>query len=276
MPPLAKSDIELFQQQGYLLIPGVYRADDLLAARNVFQKAFGEKKLHDSRYDSDTLLTDIYTHFPQLAPLVFNEKYAAVARDLLGPDATLIPECAVHRERYIHWHKDTTVQEMAGLTSHNGADADAILQFATYFQENAGNGGGLTVIPGTHLLPDPFLKLYSPRFLQRVWNKLLKINRLSVFDALERHPEKTDIPMRMGDLLVFDVRIFHRATFRTHPAGPEKFAIFNTFIRLENAGLDYFRFMKKRPEPYYRYFREKPLPEYLADHFKALSMQLMY
>ena len=276
MPPLAKSDIELFQQQGYLLIPGVYRPDDLKAVRDIFQKAFAEKKLHDNRYDSDTLLTDIYRHFPDMAPLIFNEKYAAVARDLLGPDATLIPECALHRERYIHWHKDTTIQEMAGVTSHNGPGADTILQFATYFQDNTGNGGGLTVIPGTHLLTDPFLKVYSPRFLRRLWNKFLKINRLSILDRLEQHPEKTDVTMQTGDLLVFDVRIFHRATFRMQPSGFEKFAIFNTFIRPEKAGLDYFRFMKQRPEPYYRYFREKPLPEDLEKWFKTMKINVIY
>lgn len=276
MPHLTESDKQLFQRQGYLRIPRVYHADDLRAARKIFQTAFAEKKLHDGRYDSGTLLTDIYGHFPQLAPLIFNETYVDVARDLLGPEATIIPECAVHRERYIHWHKDTTVQEMAGVSSHSGADAGAIVQFATYFQENTGNGGGLTVIPGTQHLPDPFLALYSPRFFQKLWNKFLKINKMSVFDALERHPEKTDIPMQTGDLLVFDVRIFHRASFRKHPAGPEKYAIFNTFIQPGKAGLDYFGFMKKRPEPYYRYFREKPLPEGLGNVFKLLKINVLY
>jgi len=276
MPVLSPAELQQFQQQGFLLIPQVYAKGDLLAARALFQKVFSEKNLHCGRFDSSTLLTDIYRHFPGLERCVFNERYRAVARELLGPEAVLIPECAVHRNRFIHWHKDTTVQEMAGVKSHSARDAPPILQFATYFQDNSNQGGGLTVIPGTHRLPDPFLGLYSSHPLKRLWNKLLKIMHLSVFDALEQHPDKTDIPLQLGDLLVFDVRIFHRATFRGPAGAPEKFAIFNTCIHPKGAGLEYFRFMKQRPEPYYRYFREEPLPPALWQRAKALGIDILY
>ncbi|MEO6037723.1 MAG: phytanoyl-CoA dioxygenase family protein, partial [Saprospiraceae bacterium] len=254
MPVLSPAEQQQFQQQGFLLIPQVYAPADLLVARAHFQKAFLENTPYHGRFDSDTLLTDVYRHFPGLEQVVFNERTKDVARGLLGPEAALIPECAVHRERYPHWHKDTTFQEMAGLTSHCDRNAPPILQFATYFQENSQNGGGLTVIPGTQHQPDPFLELYSSRWSKRLWNKVLKVLRRSVFDALERHPDKTDIPHQLGDLLVFDLRIFHRATCRSRQDGPEKFAIFNTWVQPRGAGLDYFRFMKQRPEPYYQYF----------------------
>lgn len=276
MPSLSKSDVLQFREQGFLIIRNVYNPTDLLAARSLFQHAFSSAQFHDRRFDSDTLLTDIYSHFPELAGIIFNEKYWAVAKELLGEQATLIPECAIHRERYIDWHKDTTVQEMAGLSSHAGREADPILQFATYFQDNTENGGGLTVIPGSQHWPDPFLKWYGEGMWQRIWNKVLKIMGLSVFHRLEKQPGKTDLPIKTGDLLVFDVRIFHRATFRKQGMGPEKFAIFNTFIRQTKAGLDYFHFMKKRPEPYYAYFREKPLPPALVNHYKELNINILY
>ncbi len=276
MPILSDADHAQLHQQGFLLVPHVYAPNELLAARDLFQKAFSEKTLHDAQFDSPTLLTDIYRHFPSLETLVFNEKYCAIARELLGAGAVLIPECAVHRARYIHWHKDTTVQEMAGLKSHNAPDAGLILQFATYFQGNSGQGGGLTVIPGSHRLPDPFLHLYSDNLWKRTWNKMLKMLHVSVFDALEKHPAKVDIPHQLGDLLVFDVRLFHRATFRIGEDAPEKLAIFNTCLLANEAGLAYFHFMKQRPEAYYQYFRKKPLPASLLRHTRKLGIEVLY
>ena len=265
-----------FLQEGFLLIPDVYASDDLSFARQRLTEAFVHKKFHRSRFDNDHILTDIYQYFPELAPIVFNEKFKTIARDLLGENAVLIPECAVHRERFFDWHTDTTVQELAGVTSHAAQNAKPIIQFATYFQDNTENGGGLTVIPRTHILPDPFLELYSPAITHKIKNRLLKLTGLSVFDQLEKHPEKLDIPVKTGDLLVFDVRLYHRATFRKHKDPIEKLAIFNTVIADDEAGMAYFHFMKKRPETYYQYFREEPLNPVLEAHLHQVNMNFIY
>jgi ectoine hydroxylase-related dioxygenase (phytanoyl-CoA dioxygenase family) len=275
MPILSQNEILIFNQQGYLLIPHVYDISAMQHARTQFERLFNENKAK-SKYDSPSLLTDIYSLNLGLENVVFNAKYIQIAKDLLGDEATFIPECAIHRGRYIDWHTDTTVQERSNEISHKTSDSPAILQFATYFQANNEHGGGLTVIPKTHLLADPFLHFYSSNPLRRGWNKLLKLLHISIFDRLERHPHKIDLPIQLGDLLVFDVRIYHRATFKKKSSNIEKYAIFNTFIQPNKAGLAYFNFMKQRPEPYYQYFRNLPLPDVIYQKAKSLNINLLY
>lgn len=273
---LSASDIRQFRENGYLLVPGVYAPEALCAARELFPEVFAKQLQKGAPYDSTSLLTDIYSHFPGLAGLVFNEKYIAVVKALIGPGAILIPECALHKSRYINWHTDATEQELAGILSHHDLSTP-ILQVATYFQDNdPETGGGLTVIPGTHNLPDPFLRLYSKKWRDKIRNRFLKILRRSLFHDLDRHPAKIDVPSRLGDLLVFDIRLFHRATFPRRKGGLEKFAVFNTFTYDTTTGRDYFRYMKERPERYYRYFREQPLAPVLRQKAAELDIRLFY
>lgn len=273
---LSDSDILQFREKGYLLVAGVYAPEALSAARERIQAEFARGQQHDSPYDSPSILTDIYSRIPELTDLIFNEKYIAIVKSLIGPDAFLIPECALHKGRFINWHTDTTEQEMAGIISHRDLSTP-ILQVATYFQENDRNaGGGLTVIPGTHQFPDPFLRLYSKKWRDKALNRFLKTLGMSVFDRLDRHPEKIDIPSCAGDLLLFDLRLFHRSTFPRRRDGLEKFAVFNTFTCDTPAGRDYFQFMKRRPEPYYRYFREKPLAPAMRQKAAELDVGLWY
>lgn len=276
MSCLSDSDIRKFRENGYLLVPGVYAPETLHAARVSFPGMFAERLRNPAPFDSRSLLTDIYARFPALADLIFNEKYIAAVKSLTGPDAILIPECALHRGRFIGWHTDTTEQELAGVVSHRDL-ATPMLQAATYFQDNGcDTGGGLTVLPRTHHLPDPFLRLYSRKWRDKARNRLLKMLGISVFDRLDRHPDTIDVPSRTGDLLLFDLRLFHRATFPRRRGGPEKFAVFNTFTCDTPAGRDYFQFMKQRPEPYYRYFREKPLAPVLRRKAAELDTGLWY
>jgi Phytanoyl-CoA dioxygenase (PhyH) len=273
---LSNKDLEDFARDGFLLVPGVYDKSELLAARLLFEGAFKSRLLHKPVYDSETLLTDIYTYFPELANCIFNKKYMAVAKDLLGQDALFIPECAVHRERYPTWHTDTTEQEKAGIRSHFGPNAGLILQFATYFQDNNEQGGGLTIIPETQYLPDPFLRLYQSNKVQKIWNRVMKTLGITIFDQLEKHPAKIDVPTKLGDLLVFDVRVFHRATGVDKKNGIDKLAIFNTFVEPQTAGLDYFYFMKQRLGGYYRYFQEVELSLSVRQRAAALEIEVLY
>lgn len=276
MAYLSAESLRHFRERGYLLIPGVYEPDTLWRTRALFDGLFAKDIPGYEAYDSSTLRTDIYRHHPSLAHLVFNEKYISIIRELAGDGLVLLPECAVHRARYVNWHTDTTEQELAGITTHRDLHTP-ILQVATYFQNNnPETGGGLTVLPGTHRQPDPFLELYSKNWSDRLRQKLLKLLGRSVFHQLDRHPDKTIIPSRLGDLVVFDLRLYHRATPPQRQApGTEKFAIFNTFTRRTTAGLDYFQFMRGRPEPYYRFFREKPPAPALLARAAELGIQLL-
>jgi hypothetical protein len=162
MPHLSPAEIQQFQTCGFVLVRGVYEPSALLGARQRLMQA-----IEQGHENATGLINDLYRVLPEMAQVVFNEKYIAVIQELIGPEAVLIPECAAHHNRYIHWHKDTTEQELAGLTSHHDLSTP-ILQAATYFQENSGgDGGGLTLIPGTHRRPDRFRQMYSKNWALR-------------------------------------------------------------------------------------------------------------
>ncbi len=202
----------------------------------------------------------------------------AAVKEILGPDAVWIPECSVHRNRYIGWHKDTSIQARSGLQSHE-TDNTPIIQCAIYFQANdALTGGGLTLIRGSHKTPDHFSPMLTENLAERVGYKLLKTLGLSAFNKADRHPQKEDVLSVMGDVVLFDVRTDHCAT-QPHPNAPkntDKLAIFNTFGVDSPAFRDYFQFMKGRPEPYYQYHRETPLPQAVRDRGETLGIPVWY
>ncbi len=121
-----------FHKNGYVIIPGVYSKEAVDRARKIFDEAFQSGLWQDSPYDSEEIINEIYGHFPELAGIVFNHAYFDAIRSVAGGDVVWLPECAVHRNRYVPWHKDTTVQELNGVTSHYGNEG-AMLQVAIYF-----------------------------------------------------------------------------------------------------------------------------------------------
>ena len=130
-----------FHQNGYQVFPGVYSQAEVQTARDAFVDLFKDDSLQQLTFNSPNIVNDIYRHNASLAKLVFNQPYFDALYQLLGDEIVWLPECAVHRNRYIDWHKDTTEQELAGVLSHQAGEP--MLQVATYFQDNGEAGGGL-------------------------------------------------------------------------------------------------------------------------------------
>ncbi len=259
-----KSNIEdyksFFQKNGYVVIPGVFSKEAISHAREIFDKAFQSGLWQNSPYDSEEIINDIYRHFPELAGLVFNPGYFHAIRLVAGNDVVWLPECAVHRNRYVPWHKDTTVQELNGVSSHYDNEC-VMVQVATYFQDNsASSGGGVTVLPGSHLQKDQFMGMYRMTILSRLWRKSQKTLGLSVFHRLERCKQYIDVQSREGDLVIFDLRIDHRSTFPKTKVMADKYAVFNTFGNPTKALRDYLEYMKARKEPYYQFLKQSKIP----------------
>jgi len=264
-----KSDMEnyknFFQKNGYVVIPGVYSKETVARARKIFDEAFQCGLWQNSPYDSEEIINDIYGHFPELAGLLFNHAYFDTIRFVAGDDVVWLPECAIHRNRYVPWHKDTTVQELNGVTSHFGNDG-AMLQVATYFQDNSAlAGGGVTVLPGSHLHKDRFLGMYRMGILSMLWRKSQKLFGLSVFHRIERSKKSMDVQSKAGDIVIFDLRIDHRSTNPKESASFDKYAIFNTFGSPTPTLRDYLEFMKCRDEPYYEFFKHFKVPNLLKE-----------
>ena len=275
--PLSELAVSDFHRNGFILLPGIFSVNDMQAARETFLKAFSERLYESAPYSNETIINDIYSWFPELISVLLTPAFVNAIRSILGDDFVWMPECSIHRNRYIHWHKDTSYQESHGEHSHIGSESP-LIQAAIYFQENGPQGGGLTVLPGTHTDPDKYSKMYRTALHWRAWYWLLKRIKLSAFDHADRHPDKVDIPTDISDLLLFDLRLDHCSTpaAKTPQPTKDKLAIFNTFARKDEASRQYFEFMKNRTEPYYRYYREYPLPQAVYDHAASLGVTIWY
>jgi hypothetical protein len=274
MTMLEKSDVDFFFRNGYLLVRQVYDPKDVEIARELFLKAFREGVWKNSKYDSSEIINDIYRIYPGLLDIVINEQYTAALKSLLGDEIVWLPECAVHYNRFTNWHRDTTEQELKGVKSHKNPD-QFLLQCATYFQSNADRGGGLTVIPGSHLSEDRFLSFYKKDLFHRTINKAKKMMRMSLFDQLDHSGLAVDIPTEPGDLLIFDVRLCHKSSGNgSKTARTEKFAIFNTFGNANEFTRDYLSFIKKRPEPSYRFMQNTLLPQNVYKKAMRLDIKI--
>ncbi len=115
---LDENDRQFFQENGYLIVRNLFPIENLLAARKQLEQLFSLNVYENAPYSSPNNINDLYRYIPELLPLIYTDKFIAVVYDLLGPQAAWIPECAVHRERFFGWHKDSSGVERAGMKSH--------------------------------------------------------------------------------------------------------------------------------------------------------------
>jgi len=222
-----------------------------------------------------------------IARIFFQNKVIKLLESILGPNFILFPEISLMRSQYGGWHKDTTSIELFGYDFHKNKDFN-IVNVALYLQDNTSSGGGLDVIPASHLENDAYTNFFREKDIkdkskklslrQKIISKLyfiltnykLKISffRYSIFINIAKRPrtntaeyvplnhtdphleERIRIPTRIGDLLIFDLRTSHKAswpdTLIDASQGPEKYAIF--FICGENnpTSTKYMNYLHKR------------------------------
>lgn len=272
---LQENNILFFRKNGYLIIRNLYPKDSLQKVRYRLENLFSAGVYEQAPSSNPHIINNLYSYAPEILPLIFTDKYLEIVRQILGPTASWIPECAVHRERFFGWHKDSSGVERAGMKSHIGYEYPMIT-VATYFQDNGPGAGGLTVIPGTQGQPDQTLDYYKGGKLLKIKCKALKWLGKSELDRLERHPQKIDLPSQFGDLVIFDIRLFHRATFPRQKSPVEKLAIFNAFVRNDEVGRAFMQYQKRRPEPYYLYLRENPPPAEVYAWAAKTGMEVLY
>ena len=264
----------ILERDGYLLFRAVYDINELKEIRSLFKLAFKNNDLVNAKYNSDSIINDLYKVYPNILDIVINKNYINAIKSILGENVIWLPECSVHYNRFIDWHKDTTEQELKGVKSHKN-EYQFLLQCATYFQSNSNSGGGLTVIPGSHLNNDRFLNQYKKGLYTRVKNKLKKYVKISVFDKISKNDDPIQIKSEIGDLLIFDVRLDHKSTGNSKESdGIEKFAIFNTFGNDNAFTYDYLSFMKARSEPYYQYLQNTKFPDILYNKAASLNIKI--
>lgn len=231
---------DAFERDGFVLVPGVLAKSEVQQLRDFFKLRFSNPETYFEGNDYFECMLEIFERYEELSWLLFREPTISILREILGENFVLMRGASVHYNRYgWWWHKDTSNEERAGHTYHLHPEYRQVI--ATYYlQDNTRKyGGGLDVEPGTHTKPDPGFQ--QPAMVEAKdpwWRTLLgkpsaeKKMVPDYNDHLVKRPYS--IPSRAGDLVIFDVKINHRASQKTATTVPpehEKFAIFTNFSR---------------------------------------------
>jgi hypothetical protein len=258
---LSQEELKQFRSNGYIIVPDVYTPDEILTARELFDTAFKNQVWQRAPYSSPQIINDIYRVFPGLPNIIFNSKYVNALKDIFGGQLVCVPEASLHRNRYYDWHKDSSQMESEGSREH-WAGEDFMVQCCTYFQDNEPGGGGMTAIPGSHTKHDRFIKIYSEYDHHRLYHKLLKLLYASPFDDIDKNEPTIRLPSKAGDLIIFDIRLDHRATFiRKRSLLPKravrnKYAVFNAFAKPGKLPREYLAKLKAGKGSYIQYLNQ--------------------
>lgn len=253
---------ERFRRDGFLLVPGVLSPDRVRDLRSFGGRLFADKPVPG---DEGTVESDAFCRHPELWPLLVDPAVVSTLSSLLGDDYVYMHEWAFHDSAFGGWHKDTTSQEMAGLRFHYDEDFGQI-QIAFYLQDNGMYGGGLDVIRGSHVDPqDPHI---NRSFFQKVRGRL-RAKQLWPQDG-----NYVSIPSKAGDLVMFNFRTSHKATWpkaKPVPDEQRKFAIFFTASRAGRHASSFVRWIETERSPHLAdHSRPGELVEFLGRHGRVL------
>lgn len=274
---ISSNDKKQYQEKGYLLLRNVYSEYEVQRARELIEEDFQSGAWSKAPYYNEGVTTDVYERIPELADIVFNSSFIEAVKELFQPDPVILAEPAVHRSRYYYWHKDSTFLDEQGEDYHWRSDFRAAMT-VFYLQANhKEEGGGITVIPGSHRAPDFYHKIPKMNILQRAWLKGQKLLGLSHFSRLDKHSQLTELISQAGDLLILDMRIDHKGTPARRPARITKYGIMNIACsgyalaeRLRNS-------LRDREAPYYREYlkmqdRSSPVLSILGERFEDIKI----
>jgi ectoine hydroxylase-related dioxygenase (phytanoyl-CoA dioxygenase family) len=293
---LTDEDIARFHTDGYIVVADVLTQDQVAELRRSVRPLFEESGTASGPNAGSKVVNDVLSVWPRSREMVFAPEVLSAVRSLLGEDAVLLAESAAHLQAFGGWHRDTTSQERAGLRFHDDDDY-LMVELAFYLQDNTEqNGGGLTVLPGSHRalderrldapdLADPqwWSRLPKPvatvagklRFRLRDLRSALRTRAGREDRAFRRRRHAVRIPSRAGDLVIFDFRIVHHATphrGRSVPQNPEKLAVFFACSRANEHVANYYRFLLGRPD--YGWLRDWSAPGELVAEAERNGIRL--
>jgi ectoine hydroxylase-related dioxygenase (phytanoyl-CoA dioxygenase family) len=230
----AMTPLERFARDGYVLVRDALDLPTVRELRRTFLPVF---EMTDARVLHDALLA-----FKRVRDAFEAPKVQYTLATLLGSPYVVPPYSSIAYNGFGVFHTDTTGAEMAGQTFHRSAHF-RLVTAALYLQDNTEAwGGGITLVPGSHRQADPYPTLTRKKHATRTtvqgsrWRTLLKrLSRDRLYDwsaPFASAEGAIDVPSRAGDLVVWDLRIIHRATPKREPPPDAKLALFF------NAGAD--------------------------------------
>jgi Phytanoyl-CoA dioxygenase (PhyH) len=133
---------------------------------------------------------------PQLQHVIFSPTLLQTLRSLLGGDICIFPNITARRNSQTAWHVDEAFRSTAVRWGHRLAHD--FVQATVYFQDNIGQGGGLDVIPSSHIYPAPGDE-----------GKPLPETLRSLLDSA------TTVSSKAGEAVLWDGRLVHRSSLKT-------------------------------------------------------------
>ncbi|TMK39856.1 MAG: phytanoyl-CoA dioxygenase family protein [Actinobacteria bacterium] len=254
-------------EQGFLIVPGVLDAAEVLRLRQVLERAFDEEQPAAS--DTKVVRMDVLSRYPETRIVLEKQLLLDTLRFLVGEHLYLL-DTVGHDSGFPSWHKDTTTLEAAGHLFHREEDF-RMVQVGLYLQPNGPYGGGLDVIPGSH-------REKHDRFLHQPRTRVGHSFRYRVLEPI-RDRKVTRIANQAGDAVIFDMRLSHRATpglLRERPGStPEqrKLALFFLCAGSERHARAYRAFCEQRDE--YEFLGEHQYPLEVQEIARSRSLTLI-
>lgn len=225
----AESNLEgEFERNGFILLKDAIAKKEVLSLREFLT---AELERHEAMADSGASIQtgttpcraiwpDFYQANPDWFRIFCSARIVITLHRLLGDPFVLTRDSIAHWGYFPDWHTDTTTSEFAGKSSHR-EPGWRMLTAGIYLQA----GAGLSVVPGSHRAPDPFVEMRKNR----------GAGGLAADPAQWTSPDTYDIPVQPGDVVLFDMRLIHRAS-RTPPLTSasepcEKIAVFSRVSR---------------------------------------------
>lgn len=248
------------EKDGFILCKNIFSENDIKKFRNIVETIYnGPNK---SPGDNDYIKWNIFNNHRSLRPLLFNKFIINLLKKITGDNFVLLNDMSMLKSSYKGWHKDTSNLAFSGATFHHEKNF-LLLNVIIYLQENTETlGGGLDVIPGSHL--ENFDELVTPLpangkknilyYIKRIKPKLKTIY-LHIFEKYfkikidTKKNIKYSIPTKIGDVIIFDQRISHKASWPKNASlNPDKFLINYTVSRDNEYAVKFMDFLKERKD----------------------------
>lgn len=205
-----------FRKKGYFLVKRALSRERVLEIRenvlSIFQRQFPKED-----FDKADVMFNYTGLFPQFLDVVTNERIVAALKIILGEDYVLMPPSSMIRNSFWNLHTDVTTMAIEGYPIGKRPDFTGVA-IGTYLQDSSEQGGGMFVVPGSHLKKDP---LETPKKKMKgigvpLWEKMLRKltgNRFPQYEDFSAYEKGgQDLASKMGDILIIDMRILHRGS----------------------------------------------------------------
>ncbi len=169
---------EMLRVDGYALIRGMFEPEDIQRLRDIVG---GHLEEGGARYSLGKTQPNAAAHVPALGFIFTHPHVVALFRGIFGHRTTMFTRhCDIHKNMVSGWHKDSgeTVKGGYFKDDYFAADDCQVYKIAVYLQD-ATPLSGLTIEPRSH-----------------------RTARIRGGDTLQ-------LPTRIGDAVIFDVRLSH-------------------------------------------------------------------